>query len=131
MPSVYRAVEIEVEAKKAWARIRDVYAIHRHLVPGFVVDTKQDGEERIVTFGNGVVARERILSVDDAQMRHAYAIIGQRFAHHNASIQVVPLGRARCKVVWITDLATEAEADFVGGMKDMALPVMKATLETG
>ena len=52
-----------------WDAIRDVGAIHRRLAPGFVVDTKMDGDARIVTFGNGLVARELIVDIDEDHRR--------------------------------------------------------------
>jgi len=36
------------------------------LAKGFVVDTRLDGEARIVTFANGIVARELIVDIDEA-----------------------------------------------------------------
>jgi hypothetical protein len=48
-----------------WAAFRDVGAIHTRLARGFVTDTKLEGDTRIVTFANGVVARERIIDTDD------------------------------------------------------------------
>jgi hypothetical protein len=57
-------------------------------VPGFVTDTKLDGDARIVTFANGTVAREILVDCDDAKRRLVYAIVSERIKQHSASAQV-------------------------------------------
>ena len=49
--------------------IRDIGALHTRLVPGFVTDTRVEPGARIVTFGNGLVLREPITTVDDTLQR--------------------------------------------------------------
>ena len=63
-------------------------AIHKRLVPGFVVDCKLEGDSRIVTFANGMVVHELIVDVDDKTCRHSWSARGEPLTHHNASIQV-------------------------------------------
>ena len=59
MASIRREVNVSVAADAAWDAIRDVGALHTRLVKGFVTDCKMDGSDaRIVTFANGMVARE-------------------------------------------------------------------------
>ena len=41
--------------------VRDIGALHTRLVPGFVTDVKLEPGARVVTFGNGTVAREVIV----------------------------------------------------------------------
>jgi hypothetical protein len=65
-----------------------VGAIHKRSVPGFVVDYKLEGDWRIVTFANGMVVRELIVSVDDKTCRHSWSARGELLTHHNASVQV-------------------------------------------
>ena len=104
-------------------------AIHKRLVPGFVVDCKLEGDSRIVTFVNGMVMREVIVTVDDATYRHAWSARGEPFTHHNASVQVIAEGAAKCRVVWIADLLPNEIADTVEQMVSQGLGVMKRTLE--
>ena len=66
MATVHREVEIASSSTLVWDAIRDVGAIHTRLVPGFVVDCKLTGDSRLVTFANGMVIRELIVSVDEA-----------------------------------------------------------------
>ena len=56
--------------------------LHTRLAPGFVLDTRLDGEARIVTFANGNVARELLVDCDDARRRLVYAMINERVTHH-------------------------------------------------
>ena len=74
--------------------LRDVGAVHTRLAPGFVTDVRLEDGARIVTFGNGMVARELIVDVDDDARRVAWSVVGGRMTHHNASAQVFPEGDA-------------------------------------
>jgi hypothetical protein len=64
MACVRKEVLIETPPANAWAALRDWGALHERLVPGFVVDARLDGEDRIVTFFNGAVARELLVDLD-------------------------------------------------------------------
>src|SRR6185369_5142148 len=59
MATVRKVIRIDTDPATAWDAVRDWTALPTRLVRGFVVDTKADGEDRIVTFFNGIVARER------------------------------------------------------------------------
>ena len=129
MATVRKETEIARNQAFVWDAVRDVGAIHKRLVPGFVTDCKLEGDSRIVTFGNGMVVREIIVSVDDEICRHAWSARGQPFTHHNASLQVFPEGNEKCRVVWIADMMPNEIANTVGEMVAQALAVMKQTLE--
>jgi carbon monoxide dehydrogenase subunit G len=131
MATIHQEIEIERSAEFVWEAIRDVGAIHKRLVPGFVVDCKLDGDARIVTFANGMVARELIVSVDDETRRHSWSVRGEQLIHHNASAQVFPDGQDKCRVVWIADLLPNELAPTIGDMIEKALQTMKQTLERG
>ena len=104
MASIHKEIRIDARPEDVWDAIRDVGAIHRRLAPGFVVDTKLDGDARIVTFGNGMVVRELIVDIDDAARRLVWSVVGGPMTHHNASLQVFADGDGRSRVVWIADL---------------------------
>jgi len=129
MATIQKEIEIARDRSVVWDAIRDVGAIHKRLVPGFVVDCKLEGDSRIVTFVNGMVMREVIVTVDDATYRHAWSARGEPFTHHNASVQVIAEGAAKCRVVWIADLLPNEIADTVEKMVSQGLGVMKRTLE--
>ena len=129
MATICKEATIARDAAFVWDAIRDVGAIHRRLVPGFVVDCRLDGDSRYITFANGMAMREIIVSVDDQTRRHAWSARGEPLTHHNASIQVFADGAAACRVVWIADLLPNEVADTVADMISQGLAAMKRTLE--
>ena len=128
MASIRREAFIEACPETAWSALRDVGALHTRLVPGFVVDTKLEEGARVVTFGNGMVARELIVDVDDEARRVAWSVVGGRMTHHNASAQVFPEGRG-CRFVWIADLLPHELAPLITTMIEQGMAVIKKTLE--
>jgi carbon monoxide dehydrogenase subunit G len=128
MASIHREIAVAASAAEIWDAVRDVGAVHKRLAPGFVTDTKMDGDARIVTFGNGLVARELIVNVDDAMRRLAWSVVGGRMTHHNASLQVFEDG-AHSRVVWIADLLPNDLAGTIAGMIEQGMAAMKRTLE--
>jgi len=128
MASIRREILIEASPELVWDAIRDVGAVHTRLVPGFVVDTKMEGDARVVTFGSGLVARELIVDLNDGARRLAWAVVGGRLTHHNASLQVFDTAEGT-QVVWIADLLPNALADTIAGMIDGGMRTMKETLE--
>ena len=115
-------------AGQLWDALRDVGALPTRLVKGFVTECRMDGDARIVTFANGVVARELIVDINDAERRLVWSASGGRLTH-DASAQVFEDGPSRCRVVWIADLLPHAMAPAIAGMIDQGLAAMKATLE--
>ena len=71
MATIQKEIEIERSKDFVWDAVRDVGAIHKRLVPGFAIDCKLEGDWRTVTFANGMVVRELIISVDDNTCRHS------------------------------------------------------------
>ena len=131
MASIHREIEINRSRADVWDAIRDVGRIHQRLVRGFVTDCRLEdgGAARVVTFANGVVVREPIVSVDDDRCRHAWAAQSAMLAHYNASVQVFAAGDGRCRVVWIADLLPHDAAGPVAAMIEQGLSAMKRTLE--
>src|SRR5256712_8981646 len=129
MASIRKEILLESSAENVWAAVRDVGALHHRLVPGFVVDTRLEEGARIVTFGNGMVARELIVDIDDGARRLVWAVVGGRFTHHNASVQVFADGKGGSRLVWIADLLPDEIAGDIRAMIEQAAGVMKPTLE--
>jgi Polyketide cyclase / dehydrase and lipid transport len=127
--SIRKEMGIKATPEYVWAAIRDVGAIHTRLAREFVVDSKLDGDSRLVTFANGESVRERIVDIDDRARRFVYAIIEWRTTHHNASFEVLPDGHGGCRVVWITDLLPDTLAGLVDGFMEQGSVAMKRTLE--
>jgi carbon monoxide dehydrogenase subunit G len=129
MASIRREIQLEVPPDKVWDALRDVGAIHHRLAPGFVTDVRLEPGARVVTFGNGVVARELIVDVDDEARRLVWSVVGGMMTHHNASAQVFADGRERCRFVWIADLLPDEVAPAIAQMIDQGIAVIKQTLE--
>ena len=129
MASIRREMLVEADPKEVWDAIRDVGAVHTRLAPGFVVDTRLEEGARVVTFANGLVARELIVDVDDEARRLVWAVVGGRPTHHNGSLQVLPEPEGRSRVVWIADLLPNELAGIIAGLMDQGMSVMKKTLE--
>ena len=129
MASIRHEIIIDTPADHAWDAIRDVGAIHKRLVPGFVTDCRMDGDARVVTFANGIVARELIVDLDDKGRRLAWSARGGRLSHHNASLQVFEEGGRQARLVWIADLLPHEMAPAIDGMIAQGMAAMKRALE--
>jgi len=129
MASVYKEIAIHAPMENVWAAVRDVGAVHKRLAIGFVTDCRLDGDTRIVTFANGMVARERIVGIDQATRRVAYAAVGGGLTHHNASMQVRADGEDRTRLVWITDVLPNEIAGLIGEMMEQGAAAVKQSLE--
>jgi len=130
MASIRQEISIAAPAEAVWAAVRDVGAVHERLAPGFVVDTRLEPGARVVTFGNGLVARELIVDLDDAQRRLVWAAVGGRLSHHNASVQVFDEGPGRCRLVWIADLLPNELKPAIEAMVDQGMAAIRRTLES-
>jgi hypothetical protein len=108
MGTIITETKLNSSADAAWAMLRDVGAVHLAF-PGVLIASEADGDIRTVTFANGNVVRERIISIDDLRRRIAYAVIEGRFQHHSASMQIVAHETKGCRFVWITDFLPEEE----------------------
>jgi carbon monoxide dehydrogenase subunit G len=127
--SIHREVLIDARPDAVWDALRDIGAIHQRLAPGFVTDVRLEEGARVVTFGNGVVARELIVDIDDQARRLVWSVVGGQMTHHNASAQVFADGDDCSRFVWIADLLPHELAPAIAGMIDQGLAVIQQTLE--
>jgi hypothetical protein len=128
MATLHDSVFIQASPGKVWDAARDVGALHTRLVPGFVVDTQLEGDTRVVTFGNGLTAREPIISIDDERRRLAWGASGGKTTHYNAVLEVQPEAQG-ARVTWTIDLLPDEMASAIRGMQAQGLAIMKKTLE--
>ncbi len=128
MASVHREIVIDRPVAEVWDALADVGALHTRLVRGFVVDCRLEPGARVVTFANGVVARELIVSVDAARRRVAWAVVGGRLSHHNASAQAFAAGDGATRIVWIADFLPDEHAGAIAAMIEQGLQAMQRTL---
>ena len=129
MASVHKEILIDVEPATAWDALRDWGAPHERLVSGFVVDTKLDGRDRMVTFFDGTVARERLIALDDEARRLVWSVVDGPLTHHNGAAQVFPTDDGRTRFVWIADLLPNEAGDRVNAMMERGIHAAKETLE--
>lgn len=130
MASIRNEVSLRARTDVVWDAIRDFGAVHQRVVPGFVTECRLEGDARVVTFANGVIARELLVDCDDGARRLAYAIVGGCTTHYGASVQVFEDGERNCKLVWTIDLLPNEMAGPVGAMAAQGVAAMQRHFET-
>ncbi len=130
MSTIYKEFIVEADAARVWDALRDFNAVHVRLAPGFLTGCTVDAEgARVLTFANGLVAREVPVGIDDTHRRLAYTVVGGKASHHHASAQVFTEGPGRSRFVWITDVLPDAMAAYIEPMMVQGAAAMKAALE--
>ena len=130
MASIRKEMSLRARLEAVWDAVRDVGAIHTRLAPDFVTDTRLERDARIVTFANGMTAKELIVDVDDQARRLVWAVVEGRPRHHNGSIQIFPEGEG-CRLIWIADLLPNELAPAISGMMQHGMEAMKRKLDGG
>jgi Polyketide cyclase / dehydrase and lipid transport len=128
MASIQKDIIIDARPEDVWDALRDFGALHTRLVPGFVTDTKLDGDARIVTFSNGTVAREVLVDCDDQRKRLVYAVKSERLTQHSASAQVFAESDGRSRLVWIVDVLPNEVAPYMNAQMDQGAVAMQKAL---
>jgi carbon monoxide dehydrogenase subunit G len=129
MATIIKQVEIDITPDAAWDAVRDWGAVHRRLCPSVLTDCQVEADARIVTFANGLVARELIVAVDDTAQRLVWSVAGSSLlTHHNGAMQVLANGEGS-RIVWTADLLPHKAAPQVADFMDLGCAAMKATLE--
>ena len=129
MATIHHEIVIEAGLNRVWDALRDFNAVHTRLAPGFVSDCRAEEGARVVTFANGMVARERFVGFDEKLHRLSYSIAGGQLVHHNASAQLFAEGADRTRFVWITDVLPHEMAGVIDWMMAQGAATMKRTLE--
>jgi uncharacterized protein YndB with AHSA1/START domain len=129
MASIRKERTIDAAPEAVWDALSDWGAIHERLVPGFVVDTRLDGDDRIVTFFNDAVARERLIDLSPEDRRLVWSIVDGPYTHHNGAAQVFANDDGTARFVWTADLLPEEIAQVTAEMMERGIDVAKQTLE--
>ncbi len=129
MASIRKERTIEATPEAVWDALSDWGAIHERLVPGFVVDTRLDGDDRIVTFFNDAVARERLVDLNPEGRRLVWSIVDGPYTHHNGVAQVLANDDGTSRFVWTADLLPEETAQVTAEMMERGIDIAKRTLE--
>ena len=128
MATVCKTIDTAATVEQAWDAVRDIGALHTRLVPGFVVDTQLEPGARVVTFANGMVAREPIVTMDDDARRLVWSSEGGRTTHYNASAQVVA-HEGGARVVWIADFLPDEVAPAIEAAMSAGAEAMKKAMD--
>jgi len=129
MATLCKELALDTGAANVWSAVRDFGQVHTRVAPCFLTKLEMDKGDRVITFFNGLVARERLVTLDDESCRLVYTVVEGRPSHYSAAVQVFPEGDGRSRLIWTIDLLPDELAPAVGGMMDHALPLMKKTLE--
>jgi uncharacterized protein YndB with AHSA1/START domain len=130
MACVRKEVVIDTAPEEAWDALSDWAAVHQRLVPGFVVDARLGGEDRIVTFFNGAVVKELLVDLDDDARRLVWSVVDGPYTHHNASAQLFSDGDGKTRFVWIADFLPHEIAPHIDALMERGTAVLQATLES-
>ncbi len=130
MATIYKKFEVAVPLQFAWDAVKDVGNVHSRLAAGFVVSTALEGDIRTVTFANGFVVKEQIVTVSDDLHRLSYTSIGGRASHHNAYIQVTSISGNTSGILWVTDLLPDEMEPPIAQMVEAGSAAIKETLES-
>ena len=129
MATIYKEFLVNATPEFVWEAIKDVGSVHTRLANGFVTNTVLSGDVRTVTFANGFVVKERIITVSDQQRRLAYAAVEGRASHHNAYLQVFAAPNNQSHVLWVTDLLPDELHGPIEQMVELGSTAMTLTLE--
>ena len=131
MASIQKDIHVGAAPREAWEAVRDYGAVHK-LAPGFVTDTDLDGDDRIVTFVSGSVARERLITVDEARRRLVYTVVEGPLGavHHQASVEVVNAadGGDGCRLLWTTDVLPNELAPMLDALMEQGATAIRRAL---
>jgi uncharacterized protein YndB with AHSA1/START domain len=130
--SVRCEIVITAPPELVWDVLRDVGAVHQRLLPGRVIATRIEGDQRFLTFPDGHVVRELIVTVDDDAQRLAYSVVqGARppARYHHASFEVRPEGAHAARLIWTTDVLPPALADLIRARMERGAAEMKEAIE--
>jgi Polyketide cyclase / dehydrase and lipid transport len=130
MASISEEIAVEVGIDQAWAALRQVGNVHELFAP-VLVGAHLDGDTRTVRFANGMVAKERILDVDNERRRVAYTALDvPGMTYHHASMQLVDAGPGRCRFVWVTDFLPQEIRGNLTPLIEQGAGALKSNLES-
>jgi len=129
MATIRKDFHLTAAVADVWDALRDFYAVHERLAPGFVTALEKEAGARVLTFANGTTAREVLVGMDEDHRRLAYTIPSERFVHHSASAEVQPASDGGCRFIWITDVLPETIAPYISAQMDEGVKAMKKAFQ--
>ena len=127
MARICKTVSIAAPPAELWDAIADIGAIHTRVAPRMVADTQlqQDGSVRVVTFTNGAVLSEQIVSLDHMARELVWTAHGGPWTHHNAWICVTDNADGGGNVTWTADVLPDSAGQIIAGFIAAGLQDMK------
>ena len=135
MACEYKEITVAVPLQFAWDAISAFGEVHIKLAAGFItnttlVDTVLTEKVRAVTFADGFVAKERLVSLNDEMHYLAYSAFNENIIHHHASMRLVAVDANTTQIQWLTDILPEhLIASISQRMNDAAIAI-RTTLES-
>lgn len=127
MATIRKEFHLTTAIADVWDALRDFYAVHERLAPGFVTALEKEAGARVITFANGAVAREVLVGIDEDHRRLAYTIPSEQLTYHGATAQLFPDAKGGCHFVWITDVLPDGMAPYISAQMDEGVKAMAAT----
>lgn len=124
MATIRKDFHLSNALEDVWDALRDFYAVHERLAPGFVTALEKEDGARLLTFANGAVAREVLVGIDDDNRRLAYTIPSERLTYHGATAQLFEDAKGGCRFVWITDVLPDDMAPYISAQMDEGVKAM-------
>ena len=129
MAAVHVETPIRAPAQQVWQALAATGDAHLAFA-GVLTDCRLErADVRVATFANGMVVKERLVSIEPQRMRIAYGVIESPFVHHSASMQVVPRGEAECDFIWITDVLPHAAAASITPLMEQGARALRTVME--
>jgi Polyketide cyclase / dehydrase and lipid transport len=132
MASIRKETVINTRVEDAWDALRDFDAVHERVAPGFVTDCRPDNGARLITFFDGVTARELRVAIDDDRRRFVYAIAPGALGieHYNASAEVTAEPDGTTRFTWTIDLLPDELAPMISERMDIGIAAIKKAWES-
>jgi carbon monoxide dehydrogenase subunit G len=127
--SIRKERTIDARPEAVWDALSDWGALHERLAPGFAVGTRLDGGDRIVTFFNEAVLRERLVGRSEKERRLAWSIVDGPYAHHNGAAQALANDDGTTRFIWVADLLPDSLAATTDELMERGIDTIKRTLE--
>ena len=127
--TISKTFVVDAPAVQVWAALSDVHALPTRLATGFVTDSRKDGDDRLLTFANGMEARERILAVDEAQQCVTYSVISEEMSFHRASATVTMRPDGQSEFAWTAQVAPPELGPGMDQMMEVGAAAIRHTLE--
>lgn len=127
MATIRKEIVLQRPLAEIWDAVADYQAVDRRVATGFVVKCEPIDGGRAVTFANGLMAEELLVTVDHAAHRLVYSARSPRLTHHSASVQLA-VEDGRTRLTWMADVLPDKAAEKIDALMDQGCAAMLDTL---